>query len=253
MPTYLCMHAERVCEVQYDLVGVSLCALTAVCWRDIMDCFRLLFSPPESFFHADPLWLWCDNLSVFSTPAFCMVKLHYQANSYHPSSPTGLPSGSPLFPPSLSLARTGTPVLGAAVLDVLLHPSASLFQQLKSFVPAEENGSIHPETSHQHPRLLGHPIKLCMGGLYLFPLAFSLTCPFLLPRHLLSHNPFSWYHDHGSFWHALFRPPHSLWSIPFFCLFTWLAQLPLMFLSFISSRDICVFGLSCISQGRRAN
>lgn len=82
---------------------------------------------------------------------------------------------------SLSLVRTGTPVLGAAVLDVLLHPSASLSQQLKSFVPAEENGSIHPETSHQHPRLLGHPIKLCMGGLYLFPLAFPLTRPPLLP------------------------------------------------------------------------
>lgn len=132
-----------------------------------------------------------------------MVKLHYQANSYYPTSPTGLPLGSSLS--FLRLSLLCTPVLGAAVLDVLLHPSASLSQQLKSFVPAEENGSIHPETSHQHPRLLGHPIKPCMGGLYLFPLAFPLTCPPLLRRHLLSHNPFSWYRDHGSFWLCLGR------------------------------------------------
>lgn len=55
-PTYLYVHAERVCKVQYDLVGVSLCALAAVCQCDIMDWFRLLFSPPGSFFHADPLY-----------------------------------------------------------------------------------------------------------------------------------------------------------------------------------------------------
>lgn len=80
---------------------------------------------------------------------FCMVKLHYQDNSHYPTTLTVLPLGSPLDFVTACLALSRTPALG--VLDVLLHPSDSLPQQLKSFVPAEENGSIHPETSHQHP------------------------------------------------------------------------------------------------------
>lgn len=78
-----------------------------------------------------------------------MVKLHYQDNSYYSTTLTVLPLGSPLDFVAVCLALTRTPALG--VLHGLLHPSDSLSQQLESFAPAEENGSIHPETSHQHP------------------------------------------------------------------------------------------------------
>lgn len=80
---------------------------------------------------------------------FCMVKLHYQDNSYYPTTLTVLPLESPLDFVTACLVLTRTPALG--VLDVFLHPSDNLSQQLKSFIPAEENGSIYPETSHQHP------------------------------------------------------------------------------------------------------
>lgn len=128
------------CCVKFGLLSVCTCD---------MGWFGLVFSPPGPFFHADPLSLQCDKPSVFSSLAILhgQTALPRQYSDY-PTTPMVLPLGSPDFVPAW-LALTRTPAL--SVLDVLLHPSDSLSQQLKSFIPAEENGSIYPETSHQHP------------------------------------------------------------------------------------------------------
>lgn len=117
---------------------------------------------------------------------FCTVKLHYQDNSYYPTALTLLALGSPRDFVTARLGLTCTSALG--VLGVLLHPSPGLSRQLKSFGPAEENVSIRSETSHQHPQLLGPPIKPRMGDRSYFP----LICPPLLPcRRLFPTIPFT--------------------------------------------------------------
>lgn len=156
-----------------------------------------------SYFHLQDHSL-CDTLCMFSTPAFCMVKLHYRANSYYPAPWCFSLVGplSTLFPSPLRWRLAS--VQPSSVFSFILQPG--FLNNSKSFAPAEENGSIRLETSHQHPHLLGQPIKLCMGGITPFPFCFPLDLSSSAP-------PFYWHPDQGSFGPALLGPARSLWSI----------------------------------------
>lgn len=85
---------------------------------------------------------------MFSTLVFCMVKLHYQANSYYPTSPTGLPLGSPLsfLHLSLSCGRLSLAQL-SSVFSFILQPN--FLNNLKVLYPLKrmDRSILRPPTS----------------------------------------------------------------------------------------------------------
>lgn len=222
---------------------VCVCVLAVGTWADL-DGFRLFFSPPGWFFHADPLQLQCDRLSVFSTLVFCMVNLHYQDNSYYPTTL----AFSLLCPLSIfvTLSCTDLPLVQlSSIFSFILQPVFS--QQLKSFVPTEEKDRSIPSPPTSTLDCRASPLNSAWGDYTSFP----LTCPHPLPRYLLF--PTILFADILITAHSdLLCLARLILSDRYF--FSPLVCSPPTSLSFSHGPAfLCMFGLSYIPQGEQAN